>query len=175
MSGLNGLVLAFRADASVRIYKGTVMVKSTVNTSIQSEQYAKVPTAANAGGILGVTIEHFKEPNFFIPQPSGSPGAGTNYPENITGTTPASPYDAKLLGVPIDLQVNGVADCIAGTASGKQGDLVVVADAYGRIKSYTSSDFASGSLVYIVGHAQHDWSSVDETVRVLLDFEEFTA
>jgi hypothetical protein len=172
MAGLNGLVLGFKADANVRVHKFTVMVKSTANASPQTDWYAKVPAGANAAGILGVSVDHFVEPNYFVGQPVGTPGSGSNYPENVTGSTPAT---YNLAGKPIALQVNGVARCISGVASIAQGDIIVIADAYGRVKPFTSSDFASGQKYSAVGYAQHAVSSVDAIVQVLLDFFTGTA
>jgi hypothetical protein len=169
MAGVNGLVLGFRADANVRIYKHTVLVKSTVKSSVQSEIYAKVPTGANASGILGVTVDHFVEPNYFVGQPVGSAGAGTFFPENVTGQTPST---YSLAGKGIALQVNGVARCIAAGAIA-QGDPVIVADAYGRVK--TLGGVSSGINFYAVGYAQHGVSGTDEIVQVLLDFFTGTA
>jgi hypothetical protein len=64
---------------------------------------------------------------------------------------------------------------LSGSASIKQGDIMVIADAYGRVKPFTSSDFGSGQPYYAVGYAQHDVSSVDAIVQVLLDFFTGTA
>jgi hypothetical protein len=172
MAGLNGLVLGFKTDANVRVHKFTAMVKSTVNASVQTDHFAKVPTGANAAGILGVSVDHFVEPNYFVGQPVGSPGAGTNYPENVTGSTPAT---YSLLGKPIALQVNGVARCISGVSSISQGDILIIADAYGRVKPFLSSDFGSGQPYHAIGYAQHGVSSLDAIVLVLLDFFTGTA
>ena len=170
MAGLNGLTLGFRADANVRIYSGTVMVKSTVNASTQTGIYAKVPTGANAAGILGVLDGHFIEPNFRIPQPSGTAGSGTNFPENITGTTPAT---YNLQGKEMTLQLNGMARCISGTTTINQGDILIVADAYGRVKPLAG--LASGTYFYAVGYAEFGTTTLDDIVQVALDFFTGTA
>jgi argininosuccinate lyase len=105
MAAINGLALGFRSDANVRVHKFTVMVKSTANTSNQKTQYAAVPAAQNAAGILGVLAEHFVEPNFFVSQ-------GTD-PTTVTGTTPTL-YNMQNRGMSV--QVNGVARGIAAAA-----------------------------------------------------------
>jgi len=172
MAGINGLTLGFRADANVRVYKFTVMTKAVATTVTQTEIYAAVPTAANAVP-LGVTLDHFTEPPpiYTIGQPSGTAGSGSNYPENVTGTVPTT---YNLQGKQITLQVNGVARCISGQA-GKisQGDILIVADAYGRVK--TLAGLASGTYYYAVGRALNSVTGLDKIVEVLLDFYVGTA
>lgn len=155
MAGLLGLVLAFKADASKRIHKFTVLAKSATQTSGQKDRYAAIPAAANAPGILGVAIEHFVEPNYFVKE-------GTD-PTTITGTTPVL---YNLTGRPIPLQVNGYAKLIAAGAI-SQGDGLNVADAYGRVKTVNES---SGTKVYVVGIAQNNVSNANDIVEVLLHF-----
>lgn len=109
MAGVsNGLNLGFRSDANARIYKFTALVQSTANPSTQSQQFAAVPAGPNAPGVLGVTIEHFVEPNYFVPQ-------ATN-PATVTGSTPTL-YNMQGRG--LTLQLNGVARCIA---AGRRSD-----------------------------------------------------
>ena len=152
---MNGLALGFRADANVRINKFTALVQSTANTSTQSQQFAAVPAASNAPGVLGVTIEHFVEPNYFVPQ-------GTN-PTTVTGTTPTL-YNLQNRGV--TLQVNGIARCIASGPI-NQGQLVNVADSYGRVKAVNE---AAGTTVYPVGMALHNVTNVNDVVQIELNF-----
>lgn len=151
----NGLALGFRADANVRIYKFTALVQSVANTSTQSQQFAAVPTAANSPGVLGVTVEHFAEPNYFVPQ-------GTN-PTTVTGTPPTL-YNLQNRG--LTLQVNGVARCIAAGPI-NQGQLVNIADQYGRVKAVNE---ATGTTVYPVGMALHNVTNVNDVVQVELNF-----
>jgi hypothetical protein len=155
MAGINGLTLGFRADANVRINKYTVLVQSSANTSTQGQQYAAVPGGANAPGVLGVATEHFVEPNYFVPQ-------GTD-PAQVTGKAPTL---YNLQGRSVSLQVTGVARCIAaGPIS--QGQLVNVADAYGRVKAVSET---TGTTVYPVGMALHNVSSLNDVVQVKLGF-----
>jgi hypothetical protein len=151
----NGLTLGFRSDANVRINKFTALVQSTANPSTQSQQFAAVPAGANAPGVLGVTIEHFVEPNYFVPQ-------GTN-PTTVTGTTPTL---YNLEGRGLTLQLNGVARCIAAGPI-NQGQLVNIADNYGRVKAVNE---AAGTTVYPVGLAMHNFSNVNDVVQVELNF-----
>jgi len=152
---MNGLTLGFRADANVRISKFTALVQSTANTSTQSQQFAAVPGAANASGVLGVTIEHFVEPNYFVPQ-------GTN-PTTVTGTTPTL-YNLQNRG--LTLQVNGIARCLAAGPI-NQGQLVNIADNYGRVKAVNEG---AGTTVYPVGMALHNVTNVNDVVQVELNF-----
>ncbi len=160
MAGINGLTLGFRSDANVRVHKYTVMVKSSANTSTQRMQYAAVPAAQNAAGILGVVTEHFVEPNYFVPQ-------GTN-PVTVTGTVPTL-YNLSNRGV--TLQVNGVARCIAAGAI-NQGDMLIVADSSGRVQSLASSGLAIGTTTYQVGLAQHNVSGPNDIIQVRLEFNQ---
>jgi hypothetical protein len=155
MAGLNGLTLAFRSDANVRIHKFTVLTQSVANPSTQNQQYAALPGGANAPGVLGVLTEHFVEPNYFVPP-------GTN-PTAVTGTTPTL-YNLQNRG--LTLQVNGVARCIAA-APINQGQLVNIADSYGRVKPVNE---AAGTTVYPVGMALHNAANVGDVVQVQLNF-----
>ena len=163
MAGINGLTLGFRSDANVRVNKFSVLVKSSANTSTQKTQYAAVPAAQNASGVLGVLTEHFVEPNYFVPQ-------GTN-PTTVTGTTPTL-YNLTNRGM--TLQVNGVARCIAAGAI-NQGDLLIVADTYGRVQSLATSGLAAGTTVYPIGIAQHNVSNPNDVVQVRLEFTQAKA
>ena len=161
MAGINGLALGFRSDANVRVNKFSVMVKSSVNTSTQKAHYAAVPSAQNASGILGVLTEHFIEPNYFVPQ-------GTN-PTTVTGTTPTL-YNLTNRGM--TLQVNGVARCLCGVTPINQGDVLVIADSYGRVQSLGSAGLTAGSPFYAVGVALHGAANVNDVVQVNLGFNE---
>ncbi|MGH9434846.1 MAG: hypothetical protein ACRD06_02465 [Terriglobia bacterium] len=159
MAGINGLTVAFRSQANVRIYKFTVLVKDTADTT-QNQQYAMLPAAANAAGVLGVLTEHFVEPNYFVPQ-------ATN-PTTVTGTTPVL---YNLAGRGMALQVNGLARCLAAGAV-NQGDLLVIADAYGRVTNTTGAGLAAGTKTYAVGSAQNSTQNANDVVEVLLNFSQ---
>jgi len=131
------------------------MVQSTANASTQGQQFAGLPAAANAAGVLGVTVEHFVEPNYFVPQ-------GTN-PATVTGTPPTL-YNLQSRG--LTLQVNGVARCIAAGPI-NQGQLVNIADNYGRVKAVNE---AAGTTVYPVGMALHNVTAANDVVQVELNF-----
>ena len=172
MAGLNGLVKAFKSDANVRAYKYTAYVKSLTNPSTQSDYYAALPTAANAAGPIGLLVDHFHEDNYFIPQPVGTPGSGTNYPENVTGSTPVSPWN--LAGYPLNLLVSGEGYGIAGVAGINQGDPLIIADAYGRLIGLsawiTANGIAAGTTYNAIGYAEHGTSNLDDLILVRIDF-----
>lgn len=157
MAGINGLSVGFRSEANVRIYKFSVLVKDTTDTT-QSQQYAGLPAAANAPGVLGVLTEHFVEPNFFVPQ-------STN-PTTVTGTTPTL---YNLAGRGMALQVNGIARCIAAGAV-IQGDVLVTADNYGRVNNAANLSIAAGTKLNAVGIAQNSTNAANDVVEVLLSF-----
>ena len=157
MAGINGLTIAFRAQQNQRINKFTALVKDTADTT-QNQQYAGLPAAANAAGVLGVSVEHFAEPNYFVPQATD--------PTTVTGTTPVL-YNLKGRG--ITLQVNGIARCIAAGAV-NQGDPLVIADVYGRVNSTANLSIAAGAKIYPVGIAQNTTQNTNDIVEVLLNF-----
>jgi hypothetical protein len=153
MAGINGLALGFRADANVRINKFVAMVKSTVNPSTQNQIYAKVPTGANAAGFLGVLVDHFVEPNYFVPEGTVS--------TTVTGTTPTL---YNLQGKGMTLQVNGVARGICASAV-NQGDLLIIADSSGRLMT---NNVAVGTQANIVGIAQNTTGAAEDIVQFLI-------
>lgn len=162
MAGINGLALAFRAQQNQRIYKFSALVKDTTDTT-QSQLYAGLPAAPNAAGVLGVLTEHFVEPNYFVPQAAN--------PTTVTGTTPVL---YNLAGRGLALQVNGVARCIAAGAV-NQGDLLVVADNYGRVNNTANLSIAAGTKIYPVGIAQNSTQNQNDIVMVLLNFAQTVA
>ena len=153
MAGINGLALGFRADANVRINKFVAMVKSTVNPSTQNQIYAKVPTGSNAAGFLGVMVDHFVEPNYFVPEGTVS--------TTVTGTTPTL---YNLQGKGMTLQVNGVARGICAGAV-NQGDLLIIADSSGRLMT---NNVAVGTQANIVGIAQNTTGAAEDIVQFLI-------
>ena len=153
MAGINGLALGFRVDANVRINKFVAMVKSTVNPSTQNQIYAKVPTGSNAAGFLGVMVDHFVEPNYFVPEGTVS--------TTVTGTTPTL---YNLQGKGMTLQVNGVARGICASAV-NQGDLLIIADSSGRLMT---NNVAVGTQANIVGIAQNTTGAAEDIVQFLI-------
>lgn len=162
MAGINGLTIAFRSGMNQRIAKYTVLTKDTTDTT-QNQQYATVPAASNAPGVLGVTVEHFVEPNYFVPQ-------GTD-PSTVTGTAPVL-YNLKGRG--LTLIVNGISKIYAAGAV-NQGDVLVVADAYGRVNNTANLSIPAGTKINAVGIAQNSTAAANDVVEVLLNFGQMIA
>jgi hypothetical protein len=162
MAGINGMAIGFRSGVNERISKFLVLVKDTSLTS-QNQQYCTLPGAANAPGVLGVTIEHFVEPNYFVPQ--------STPPESFTGSTPVL---YNLEGRAIQLQVNGIARVYAAGAV-NQGDELVIADEYGRVNNTANLSISAGTKIYTVGIAQNTTAEADDVVEVLLNFTQGVA
>ena len=153
MAGINGLTIGYRSDANVRINKFVAMVKSTGNTSTQQAKYVKVPTANNAAGFIGVLVDHFVEPNYFVPEGTVS--------TTVTGTTPTL---YNLAGKGMTLQVNGHGRFICASAVA-QGDELIIADASGRVQT---NNIAAGTVANVVGIAEHSTSAAEDIVVALI-------
>jgi hypothetical protein len=155
MAGINGLTLGFRSGANVRVNKFAAMIKSTTGGSItsQTQMFAIVGSATNAPGFLGVLVDHFVEPNFFVAQGTVS--------TTVTGTTPVL---YNLTGKGMTLQVNGVARGICASAV-TQGDLLIIADASGRLQT---NSIAVGTQANIVGIAQNTTGAAEDIVQFLI-------
>jgi hypothetical protein len=153
MAGINGLAVGFRADANLRINKFVAMVKSTVNTSTRSAKYAAVPAGSNAAGFMGVLVDHFVEPNYFVPEGTVS--------TTVTGTTPTL---YSMQGKALTLQVNGKARFICASAV-NQGDELIIADQYGRVQT---NNIAVGSVANVVAIAEHSTSTAEDIVEALV-------
>jgi len=170
MAGINGLAEGFRADNNLRINKFACLVKSNVNASTRVLKYAALPGAwsntptggpagtpqgqgANAQGFLGALIDHFVEPNYFVPQGTVS--------TTVTGTTPTL---YNLQGKGMTLQVNGKARGICASAV-NQGDELIIADQYGRLQT---NNIAAGNVAYVVGIAEHGTVSPEDIVEFLV-------
>ena len=153
MAGINGLAVGFRADANVRINKFAALVKSTANTSTRTAKYAAVPAGSNAAGFLGVLLDHFVEPNYFVPEGTVS--------TTVTGTTPTL---YNMMGKGMTLQVNGKARFICASAV-NQGDELIIADVYGRVQT---NNIAVGTVANVVGIAEHSTVAAEDIVEALV-------
>jgi len=153
MAGINGLAVGFRADANVRVNKFAALVKSTANSSTRTAKYAAVPGAANAAGFLGVLVDHFVEPNYFVPEGTVS--------TTVTGTTPTL---YNMMGKGMTLQVNGKARFICASAV-NQGDELIIADIYGRVQT---NNIAVGTVANVVAIAEHGTSNAEDIVEALV-------
>lgn len=168
MAGIDGHVRTYRLNASVRVAKFTALIVDAADTTtVSGALFAKVPTASNQGPVQGVTIEHWLEPNAFYQEDTD--------PSTITGTVPAPPYASMLGGTGLQigpsLQISGQARCYAGAAAViTAGQVVVVADAFGRIDSAVHLAIAGGTKVYPVGIARSNSAGANSVVLVELMF-----
>lgn len=144
---------AAKLDANVRVVRGTCLSPGVVNTSTQFDTFAALPAGQNAV-FLGAAAEDRFETGFAYV-------AGTD-PSTVTGTTPASPYN--LATKPIGVVRRGRFPLIAFNGNIKQGDAVVIADAFGRVQSYR--DFAAGQDLNSVGVALNPSSATNDIVEV---------
>ncbi len=150
MEGNIGPISA-RLDASVRVVRGAVLGPGTVNTSTQADVFTAVPTAAN-GKVLGAAAEDLFEPGFKFDS--------TVDPTTVIGTAPTSPYN--LQGKRIGLVRKGRFPCIASGAI-SLGDVVNIADAFGRVKTVNE---AAGTVINAVGIALTPASAANDIVEV---------
>jgi hypothetical protein len=168
MAGLDGLTRTYRLSTSVRVAKFSALISdSTDTTTTVGAIFAKVPTGSNSGPCVGVTLNHWVEPNQFYQEDTD--------PSTITGTTPASPYASMLGGTSNDIgptvQYTGQARCYAASgATITAGQIVVIADVYGRIDSASHLAIAGGTKIYPVGIARTAASATNVVVLVELVF-----
>jgi len=139
----------YRAKQNKRIHKYTAVTIDAADTA-QNQEYCDIPGGANVAA-LGLTTEHFVEPNYFVPQ-------GTD-PTTVTGSTPPT---YSLAGRPVSVCVAGRARAVAASAI-NEGDEVNVADSSGRVKTVSES---AGTLVYVLGRAQTKASNANDIVIV---------
>ena len=158
----------FLSDASVRIVAHTALVLGTVKTTTFSEQYVKLPAAANAGPVKCVTLYNFFEP------PIVYAGYATGDDETtVNGQAWGGSYAGMGVGKPILGAVTGdLALCIAaGTFAA--GVVLLIADVYGRVDSLAnlaaSIPLNPGDVIYPVGIAQTP-GVIHGFTEVLLDF-----
>ena len=173
MAGLDGLTRTYRLTTSVQVAKFTALIGSSADTtSTTGAIYAALPTAQNQGPVKGVTFEHWLAPNTFYQEDTD--------PSTITGVTPPSPYQTFLGGLTTDngptLQINGQARCYAGAGGTiHDGDVVMIADAYGRVQNATNLGIAGGTKIYPVGIARTEATATNDVILVDLSFIPVTA
>jgi len=161
MPNIQGNQLTFRLDANVRVAKYSALIKSTLNPSTFLNEFVALPTGPNQGPVIGVTAEHFFEPMFFFKQ-------GTD-PSTVTGTLPTL-YNMQTR--PVLCQIDGLGYVYAAGAV-NQGDIVVVADAYGRVNNLANLGIGAGTMVFPVGVAQTLTAAANDIVLVRFDFTPF--
>jgi len=150
MAGMTAhLVKAYRNDANVRVLKSTVLVVGVANGA----GYAAAPGAANAGKIVGVSLEDVCENDI-------NPWVG-GVAQIQTGQAPAAGA-RTLLGRNISVAKDGIVPVIAASAIAA-GDWVNINDAQGRIKTVNE---AGGTLVNVLGMAETAAAAAGDVIRV---------
>jgi hypothetical protein len=144
-------------DSNVRVLRGTAMTTPTTNTSDQVHFFVAVPSAQNQK-CEGVMVEDAVE--------TGYPLAATANPTTVTGTTPASPYDLRKRSWA--LARHGRVWCIAYDGNIVQGDLLIIADAYGRVQRSTGV-IGSGQEANLVGRALNNSNAANDLIQVDLE------
>jgi hypothetical protein len=174
MGATAGRTQTYRLTTSVQVAKFTALIGSAGNTtSTTGAIYAALPTGANQGPVKGVTFDHWLAPNTFYMEDTD--------PSTITGVTPPSPYQTFLGGTSQTdngpaLQIDGLARCYAGAGGTiHDGDVVVIADAYGRVQNAANLSIAGGTRIYPVGIARSEATATNTVLFVQLDFLPTTA
>ena len=164
MFGTDGLTAA-KFDANVRALRGTVLGLPVTNVSTESDFYAGLPTGANVPP-TGVLAQDVVEPGYPVTLEQWlDPGTGNP----VNGTTPPSPFTAQgrawsLITAATDAEV------IAADTTIQAGDLVYIADAFGRVTSLRNG--AAGTTYYCVGRAKYGATAVNQRIRVSVNLQQ---
>lgn len=142
---------SYRNDANVRILKYTALVIGATNGA----GYAGVPTAANAGKLVGIAKEDIFEPGV-------APWSGGQ--AQITSGQAPSAGAPSLQGRSIQVAKEGIVRCIAAGAIAA-GDWVNVADNQGRVKTVNE---VAGTLVNVIGLAETAATQAGDIIQVSL-------
>ena len=140
-----------------RIFKYSALV-SDAGDSSQQNVYADLPAGANAAGFMGfLNDQHFIEPGglYFVPQ--GTP------PETVTGTVPST---YSLAGRNATIVTAGDHFAIAAAAGINEGDLLVIADSYGRLNSIVGAGIQAGTTANVVAKALTPSAEADDIIRI---------
>lgn len=165
MPGLNGHTITLRLANNIRVAKYAVLVTDPTDTT-QQFWYCQQPVAkASAPWLVapaGVAIQNLVEPNYF-------PGQDPD-PATVTGSTPTLPYvlggtGAQQPGPGITLQYTGLARVQAdGSGTIQDGDIVVVADQYGRVNTPANLAIVGGTYAFQVGIARGKATAINQVL-----------
>jgi hypothetical protein len=140
--------------------RGTALTLPVNNTSSQTKFYAALPTAQNQPCEC-VLVEDAVEPGYPLPS-TANPGSNPATGLAVNGTTPNSPYDLRKRS--FAAARHGRVFCIAYDGNILQGDLLIIADSYGRVQR--AGALASGTQANIVGRALHPSTAQNDLVAV---------
>lgn len=170
MPGLNGATQTFRLSSNIRVAKYAVLLNDPTDTT-QAKWYASIPGSVTpwlSASVAGVAIENYYEPNFFTAEDAD--------PSTVTGTTPNAPYTLggttqQDAGPGLTVQYTGTARVQAnGSGTINSGDLLVVADQYGRVNNPVNLGITTGTLVFQVGIAKGKATAVNQVLWADLIF-----
>jgi hypothetical protein len=133
--------------------RGTALTTPSNNTSSQTKFYAALPSAQNQACEC-VLVEDVVEPGYPLPS--------TTNPTTVNGTTPNLPYDVRKRAWAAAR--HGRVFCMAYDGNILQGDLLIIADSYGRVQR--AGALASGTQANIVGRALHPSTAANDLVAV---------
>lgn len=162
--------LGFLSGASVRIVAGSAVIfqSASPGPSNYFQKYVILPTAANQL-VAGIVADNFFEP------PIVYAGYATgDDPSLVNGQPWAGAYVGFGTGFPIRLSLSGeTQECIAA-GTGNPGDLLFIADVYGRVNNLANIIAAGASInpgdtIYPVGIAQAEYV-LNGFVQVALNF-----
>jgi hypothetical protein len=157
MSSEQTLKKSYRLDSNVEVGKFTVVVASSTNYP----DGCNVPSAANAGTILGVAQ------NSIIPSGTADYSGGQY---NITSGTawPANVIPAQGQGEEMQVIRSGISRSVASGAISR-GDAVNVANNQGQIKTVNE---AGGTLVHVLGFAEDAAGAAGDVIRVFVQIHD---
>lgn len=147
-------------DANVRMLRGSALTLPVNNASSQTKFYAGLPSAQNQPCEC-VLVEDAVEPGYPLPStasPTNNPATGLA----VNGTTPNAPYDLRKRS--FAAARHGRVFCIAYDGNILQGDLLIIADSYGRVQR--AAALGSGVQANIVGRALHPSTAQNDLVAV---------
>jgi hypothetical protein len=175
MPNIVGNQISFRVDGvgpaglGVRIAKYSALIRGGAggNVSTFLNEFVALPTGPNQGPVMGVTAEHFFEPMFFFRQ-------GTDPSLVTTGGSNANagPTLYNMQTRPVLCQVDGYGYVYAAGAV-NQGDILVIADQFGRVNNLANLGIGAGTLINPVGVAQTQTANPNDLVYVRFDFTPF--
>jgi hypothetical protein len=172
MPGISGFVETFRLSTNVRVAKFSALIIDATD-STQTKFFCSVPPSTTPYNYpcAGITLEHYVEPNVFYPEDTD--------PTTITGVAPTAPYVLGGTGVALDRGIplvgNGAQmQRVYAAGAINAGDIVVIADQYGRVNNLSNLSLSSGQA-FPVGIAVSKTTAANQVLFVNTMFMQVTA